>query len=168
MPSNSIFSYSDIEKGLVSISTQNINSAYFEFEIYDTAGSFGIGKANFKLIDQFKTETNTLSVIIKPGVISLNPTLLSDITETKIYKNNILINHNVNYQGVKYEYIQVDSLITTVTRNGEFTSEFSLEIDDYLGFKSNYTYDAAVKLVGTNNIESVIIFVAGADGDYIN
>lgn len=168
MPLNSIFSYSDIDKGLISIEVSSVNSSFFEFEIYDSAGKFGNGKLNIQIQDEIKTQSNTLSAILKPGIISSNPELLTAIKETIIYKNNILTTHNVEYKGITYDYFQVDSLITTVTRNGDFTSEFSLEIDNYLGFKSNYTYDAAVKLVGVTNIESVIIFVAGSDGDYVN
>ena len=168
MPSDSVFNYSDIEKGLVSVEIKNFNSPYFDFEIYDSAGRFGNGKVTIKLLDELSTETNILSVIIKAGVVGTEPALLNGITEIINYKNNILISHDVNYQGIKYDYPNVDSLITTVTRNGNFTNEFATEIDNYLGYKSNLTYDAAVKLIGIKNIESVIIFLAGSDGDYIN
>jgi hypothetical protein len=61
----------------------------------------------------------------------------------------------------------IDSLITTVTRDGEFTSEFNKEINDYLGTDLNITYSAAVKLVGISSIDNVILSVAGADGNFV-
>jgi hypothetical protein len=55
----------------------------------------------------------------------------------------------------------------TVTRDDEFTSEFTKEINDYLKTDSNITYANAVAIVGAASIDSVILSVAGADGNFI-
>jgi hypothetical protein len=54
-----------------------------------------------------------------------------------------------------------------VTRDGEFTAEFTKEINDYVASELNITYAAAVKLVGATSIDAVILSVAGADGNYV-
>jgi hypothetical protein len=59
-------------------------------------------------------------------------------------------------------------LITTVTRDCEFTQEFTKELNDDLKRDINITYKNAVALVGVQSIEGVILFVAGSDGDYVN
>ena len=59
-------------------------------------------------------------------------------------------------------------MITTVTRDNEFTSEFTKEINDYLGTELNITYSAAVKLVGVSSIDSIILSIAGADGNFVS
>ena len=58
-------------------------------------------------------------------------------------------------------------MITTVTRDGEFTAEFTKEINDYLGTAEDITYTAAVAIVGAASIDGVILSVAGADGNYV-
>ena len=75
--------------------------------------------------------------------------------------------HIVEYAGLIFDYSQIDSLITTVTRDDEFTSEFTKEINDYLGTELNITYSVAVKLVGIASIDGVILSVAGADGNFV-
>ena len=56
-----------------------------------------------------------------------------------------------------------------VTRNDDFTSEFSQEISDFpdSGLFANATNSDAVKLVGVPDIDDWLITVAGADGSYV-
>ena len=70
-------------------------------------------------------------------------------------------------QGGGRSYNQIDSLITTVTRDEEFTSEFTKEINEYLKTELNITYSATVALVGVTSIDGVILSVAGADGYFV-
>ena len=74
----------------------------------------------------------------------------------------------VEYAGIAFDYDQIDSLITTVTRDGEFTAEFTKEINDYLKTDANIAYKVAVGLVGAANIDGVIMMVAGSDGSYVS
>ena len=84
------------------------------------------------------------------------------------YTNSAVTKHVVEYSGMNFDYNQIDSLITTVTRDNEFTSEFTKEINDYLGTELNITYSAAVKLVGVSSIDSIILSIAGADGNFVS
>jgi hypothetical protein len=89
------------------------------------------------------------------------------LTENISTTNGLVTNHTVEYSGVTFDYNQIDSLITTVTRDGEFTSEFNKEINDYVQEELNISYKAAVTLVGVQNIDNIIVLVAGADGNYV-
>ena len=112
-------------------------------------------------------ETHNLSVIVDKNVLGASATLLKDLTEYITYTNGAISKHTVEYAGLYFDYDQIDSLLTTVTRDGEFTSEFTKEINDYLGTELNIAYTTAVKLVGAASIDAVILTVAGADGNYV-
>jgi hypothetical protein len=56
----------------------------------------------------------------------------------------------------------------TVTRDDEFTAEFTKEINDYLKTEANIAYKVAVGLVGAASIDGIIMTVAGADGSYVS
>ncbi len=55
-----------------------------------------------------------------------------------------------------------------VPTDGNFTSEFRKEITDLLPAAANFSYQDTVKLVGTANIDNVILYVAGADGNFVS
>lgn len=112
------------------------------------------------------TLESKLSVIVSPGVISSGPLYLQNLNEKFVYENSVLISHIVEYGGAVFNYADIDSLIITVTRDGEFTQEFANEISDYAPAAVGITYQAAVQLLGIQNIDSVIISVAGSDGSY--
>jgi hypothetical protein len=112
-------------------------------------------------------ETHNLSVIVDKNVLGASATLLKDLTEYITYTNGAITKHTVEYAGLSFDYDQIDALITTVTRDGEFTSEFNKEINDYLGTELNIAYATAVKLVGAASIDAVVLTVAGADGNYV-
>jgi len=113
------------------------------------------------------TETYTLSIIVDKNVIGESATLLKGLKETITYTNGAFTKHSVEYAGSTYDYTQIDSLISTVTRDGEFTSEFTKEINDYLGTESNIPYSAAVKLIGVSTIDNVLLNIAGSDGNFV-
>ena len=75
--------------------------------------------------------------------------------------------HILNYNGTKFNYKDVDALLTTVIRDGNFTDEFRKEITDQYPTLGNISYTEAVALVGAANIDAVLISVAGADGSYV-
>ena len=54
-----------------------------------------------------------------------------------------------------------------VTSDGNFSTEFRKEISDLLPSAANFSYQDTVKLVGTANIDNVILYVAGADGNFV-
>ena len=106
-------------------------------------------------------------MIVDKGILAATPVLLKGLTESVTYTDGVNIKHTVEYAGITFDYNQIDSLITTVTRDGEFTSEFTKEINEYLKTELNITYSAAVALVGTASIDGIILSVAGADGNFV-
>ena len=103
------------------------------------------------------------------NIVGPDPILIKGLTEKITKTDGLITEHFFLYEGVRYDYSAIDSLITVVTRNDEFTSEFSQEISDFpdSGLPANATYSDAVKLVGVPDIDDWLITVAGADGSYV-
>ena len=101
------------------------------------------------------------------NVLGPDAVLLKGLKESMTFTNGAITKHIVEYAGSTFEYAQIDSLITTVIRDEEFTAEFTKEINDYLGAEQNITYSAAVAIVGAASIDGVILSVAGADGNFV-
>ena len=120
-----------------------------------------------KPISSTKTESHVLSVIVNTGVLGLSPVFLKDLTETMTLINGVVDKHTVKYAGSEFNYNQIQNLITPVLRDNEFTSQFNREINDYLQVELNITYKAAVALVGLTNMDSVILMIAGSDGNFV-
>ena len=75
--------------------------------------------------------------------------------------------HTIEYNGTTFDYAEVDGIITTVARDGEFTSEFAAEIAESFPDSAGISYSTAVALIGQANMESTLLAVAGADGNYV-
>ena len=120
-----------------------------------------------KPMSSTKTESHVLSVIVDKGVFGQSPVLLKDLTETMTLINGVVDKHTVKYAGSEFNYNQIQSLITPVLRDNEFTSQFNREINDYLQVELNITYKAAVALIGLTNLDSVILMIAGSDGNFV-
>jgi hypothetical protein len=139
----------------------------------DTAGNINADGAdknnalNFTRVPTVANETHLLSVIVDKDVLGTSAALLKDLKESITFTNGVITKHTVEYLSLTFDYAQIDALITTVTRDGEFTAEFTKEINDYVASELNITYAAAVKLVGATSIDAVILSVAGADGNFV-
>jgi Ca2+-binding RTX toxin-like protein len=112
-------------------------------------------------------KNHTLSVIVDKNVLGPDAVLLKGLKESMTLTNGSISKHLVEYAGLTFEYNQIDSLITTVTRDGEFTAEFTKEINDYPGTELKSTYSASVAIVGAARIDEVILAVAAADGNFV-
>ena len=75
--------------------------------------------------------------------------------------------HTLEYNGNVFNYDEVDSVIQTVVRDGDFTDEFIKEIVDQYPEAVDISYETAVALVGVDNIDAVIRNIAAADGNYV-
>lgn len=75
--------------------------------------------------------------------------------------------HTIEYNGTTFDYAEVDGIITTVVRDGEFTGEFAAEIAESFPDAAGIRYSTAVVLIGQANMESTLMVVAGADGNYV-
>lgn len=113
------------------------------------------------------SEVNSLSIVVNEGVIGSTAVLLTGLTETVVYINGQEDSRTITYNGRDYNYNSVDSRIMTVTRNDAFTSEFQSEIAAYAPSAANITYQEAITLVGSANINNVLLTVAGADGNFV-
>jgi hypothetical protein len=112
-------------------------------------------------------EKHTLSVIVDKNVLGNSPIFLKGLAESITLTDGSITEHTVEYAGAKFNYNQIDSLLTTVTRNDEFTSEFTREINDFVKYDANISYKVAVALIGVQNIDSTILSVAGSDGNFV-
>lgn len=120
------------------------------------------------LAQQTTTESHTLSVIVDKGILGADAVLLKGLVESMTLTDGVITQHSVQYAGITFDYNQIDSLIMTVTRDDEFTAEFTKEINDYLKTEANISYKVAVGLVGAANIDATLLAVAGADGSYVS
>lgn len=102
--------------------------------------------------------THSLTVIADVfGSIILLKDLTEVVSETA---------HVIYHAGTVFNYEDVDSFVTTVVRNDEFTAEFQSEIAESFPTQANIDYRTAVALIGQTNIEDTLLMVAGADGNY--
>jgi len=105
--------------------------------------------------------------IVKPGVLGENAMLLEGVKEYIQFNDTVLTKHALIYQGVSYNYADVDALLTVVTRGNNFSAEFAQEIADYAPSVAGISYNRAVELVGIANIKDIMMTVAGSDGNYV-
>jgi hypothetical protein len=119
------------------------------------------------LNQQTSTESHSLSVIVDKGILGADAVLLKGLTESMTLTDGVITQHSVQYAGITFDYNQIDALLTTVTRDDEFTAEFTKEINDYLKTEANIAYKVAVGLVGVANIDAILMTVAGSDGNYV-
>lgn len=88
--------------------------------------------------------------------------LLKDLTESVTADS-----HMISYNGIEFNYSEIDGLITTVVRDGEFTEEFAAEIAESYPSVAGISYSTAVGLVGSAAIDDVLLMVANADGSTV-
>jgi hypothetical protein len=122
---------------------------------------------NDDLDQQVVSRTNALTVLVDKGVLGPFPFFLKDLVEEITTTGTTVTSHTVSYQGTKFKYGDIDALITTVIRDGEFTEEFRKEITELAPSLSDISYQEVVSLVGAANVDSILIYVAGADGNYV-
>ena len=115
------------------------------------------------------TETNKYrtTILADENILGPNPVLIKGLNENITTTDGIITDHFFLYAGNRYEYSSIDSLLTVITRDDEFTSEFSQEIFDYSATLADMTYSDAIKIVGVSGIDDWLIKVAGDDGSYV-
>ena len=118
-------------------------------------------------IDNVEPATYTSLILVDAGVVSDDPLWIKNAVEDITIINNVETEHTVTVDGQTYQYSEIEALISVVTRDNQFTEKFQYEIRDLAPNFSSVTYDEVVILVGTKNIDSVLLHVAGSDGNYI-
>ena len=111
-------------------------------------------------VDPPQTNVHQLDVIVD---LFGEVLYLGDLTETVTTTS-----HTVEYAGIMFNWSEVDSFVTTVVRDNEFTEEFAKEISDTFPSVAGISYQTALTIIGTNGIQDVLLMVAGADGSYIS
>jgi serralysin len=114
------------------------------------------------------TKINTLSVILDKGVLGNEAVLLKDLKEVTTTLDGRVQSHTLEYAGAVFGFAVLDTLITTVTRDGEFTQEFRNEIAQAYPGVENILYADAIAVIGISSIDQVLIGIAGFDGDFVN
>jgi hypothetical protein len=112
-------------------------------------------------------EKHSLSVIVDKGVLSSSAMLLKGLNESITYTDGVATKHTVEYSGITFDYSQINSLISVVTRDDEFTMEYRKELTDFAPTSVNLSYKDAALLIGLANVDNTLIAIAGADGNYV-
>ena len=76
------------------------------------------------------TEYRT-TILGDKNIVGPEPILIRGLTENITKTDGVITEQFFLYAGARYDYSDIDSVITVITRNGEFTDEFSQEISDY-------------------------------------
>lgn len=113
------------------------------------------------------TVESEVTVIVDRGILSPEPVYLQNLKELVSYSGSTEVSTLVEYGGLSFDFETIDSLVTVVLRNSEFTAEFRSEIAAFAPSASNLSYSDAVLLVGESQIEARLIAIAGADGNYV-
>ena len=119
-------------------------------------------------IDNVKPATYSSLILVDAGVVSNDPIWIKNAVEDITIVNNVETEHTITVDGQTYQYSDIESLISVVTRDNQFTEEFQDEIRDLAPSFSSVSYDEVVTLVGTKNIDSVLLHIAGSDGFYVS
>lgn len=131
----------------------------------DTAASLTINDSSKTPVVEFIV--NRTTILGDKNIIGPDPVLINALTENITKTDGVITEQFFLYAGARYDYSNIDSLITVVTRNGEFTDDFRSELADFKPEFRDISYQDAVAAVGLVGISEAIITVAGADGNYI-
>ena len=112
-------------------------------------------------------DQNLVRILVDEGVLSPEPIFLPELEERITHMTDGSKSHVLIYEGISYDVGEFDHVITTVIRNGDFTQDFRNEISDLSPDFSDVTYEGLITLVGIANIDNVVTYIAGADGNYI-
>ena len=129
------------------------SSSDYDDDYYDDDYGSSAGSANFAPPDIGIHQLTVIADVF--GTVLL----LKDLTESVTTDS-----HTISYNGLEFNYSEIDGLITTVIRNGEFTEEFAYEISESFPSVGSISYATAVALVGASQIDDVLLYVANADG----
>lgn len=151
-------------------------------ESYTSGGSSGTGNSsndgdssNYDYDDEDWSDNDAYEEAIDfpaPPIGEHQLTLIADVFGTVLLLKDLsetvsADSHTISYNGVSFNYSEIDGLITTVVRDGEFTEEFAYEISESFPSVGSISYATAVGLVGISQIDDVLLYVANADGSIV-
>lgn len=106
---------------------------------------------------------SSVSVIVAEGYLGPSPVLLEDLTESRTDNT-----WTIEYSGITFDYAAIDTLITIVTRDYQYTTEFRTEIIESFPEYSEITYPETLELVGVSMITPILLTIAAADGQVLD
>lgn len=109
-------------------------------------------------------EINEVNIVVAPFVIGNFPVYVAGLTERKRYSGSQLSSHTLEYDGVVYDYDDVDQYLTIVERGGAFTDNFRSEMLNVVSLLN----PAELNGVLGSSYADAIIFIVGFDGNYAN
>jgi hypothetical protein len=109
-----------------------------------------------------ESKFTSLSLIVAPGVLGSEAIYLQGLRE--IRSDN---NWSIFYAGEAYSFVEIDDIVTTVTREGAYTAEFALEIAESYPEYSGITFSETIDLVGVEALADTLLAVASADGNSV-
>ena len=109
-------------------------------------------------------EINEVNIVVAPFVIGNFPVYVAGLTERKRYSGSQLSSHTLEYDGVVYDYDDVDQYLTIVERGGAFSDNFRSEMLNVVSLLN----PAELKGVLGSSYADAIIFIVGFDGNYAN
>lgn len=133
---------------------------YLSFEGDGTLVALDLDAGTYQLVAAAANTNSSVDVIVDIfGAVSMLKGLI-EVDDGTV--------HTLSYNGVVFNYAEVDPLLTTVVRNGEFTEEFAQEIADAYPSAAGIKYNTVVTLFGVAAVDDLLISVAGADGSYVS
>lgn len=156
------FWFYNSEKGTIVVSDSDKDFEPYNEEKDKDAFLFDFEKPGLVEVTEYQT-----TILADENILGPDPVLIKGLTENITRTDGEITEHYFLYAGARYDSSDIDSLMTVVTRNGEFTDEFSQEISDYASSFANATYSDVVKIVGSSGIDGWLVKVAGDDGNYI-
>lgn len=151
----------------VGTSSENLDYSLAVFEYDSNAKSSDLIA---ELADPQSQNSGVQTSSLPPGTYSL--TIIADILGSIMFLDGLTetvtsTSHTIDYNQNSYDYSEVDSFITTVIRDGEFTNEFASEIAESFPSSAGISYSTALDFIGVANMEETLLTVAGADGSYV-
>lgn len=160
--------------GVVSLIIQKLRNE----EKYDVEGDYrevirllknsaSMPSQSSAMTDSDGTSTYDLTILVDAGVLGESAEILKGITETVEVIGGNIVRHSLQYANSEYSYEEVDRLIMTITRDGEFTSEFRDEVRDFSPSASTIGYSDLLSIVGVENINETLLRIAYSDGSFV-
>jgi subtilisin family serine protease len=119
------------------------------------------------ITDSDGTSTYDLTILVDAGILGESAEILKGITETVEVIGGDVVRHTLEYANTEYLYDDADELIMTITRDGEFTSEFQDELRDFSPSASTLQYSDLVAIIGVDNLTETLLRIASSDGFYV-
>jgi len=132
-------------------------------------GLYGVNSLYGPLLSSSATQARVrdMTVIVDKGVLAEQPVILSSVEDVVLVTYGVVSERLINALGQSFRYEDISSLYQPVLVNGEFSAEFQNEIADAFPDYANISYEDVINLIGVDNINELLIAVAGQDSNFV-